>query len=77
MVSIVEVDYEQEFTDLEVRYMSIDERLSRRLGEQHWRASKQSLVKSEDWKSIKIREFLGSRLCFGNLISVAVPVSLG
>ena len=64
LVSVVEIEYEQDFTELEVSYVSIFEKLSRRIDKQHLRVPKKSLVESEDWKSIKIRKFLGSRLYF-------------
>ena len=73
LVSIVEVEYEQDFTELEVSYVSIFERLSRRFDKQHLRVPKQSLIESEDWKSIKIRKLLGCRLYFEDLISVVAP----
>lgn len=68
LVSIVEVEYEQDITELEISYVSIFEKLNCRFDKQHLRVHEPSLNKSEDWKSIKIKKFLGSRLYFDDLI---------
>lgn len=73
LVSVLEIEYEQDITELEISYASIFERISRRFDKQHLKVPKQSLLESEDWKSIKIRKFLGSRLYFEDLISAVVP----
>lgn len=75
LVSVVEVQYEQDITELEISYVSIFERISPRFDKQHLRVPKRSLIESEDWKSIKIRKFLGPRLYLEDLISAAVPAS--
>lgn len=77
LVSVVEIEYEQNITELEICYASIFERISRRFDKQPLRVSKQSLLDSEDWKSIKIRKFLGSRLYLEDLISAVVPAASG
>lgn len=68
LVSVVEVEYEQEITELEITYASIFERISLRFDKQYLRMPRQRLIETEDWKSIKIRKFLGSRLYVEDLL---------
>ena len=68
LVSVVEVEYEQDITKLEVTYASIFERLSHRFDKQHLRVPRQGMIEIDSWKSIKIKKFLGSRLYFEDLI---------
>ena len=73
LVSVVEIEYEQDVTELEISYASIFERLGRRFDKQYLKCPNQRLDGSEDWKSIKIRKFLGSRLYLRDLVSAVHP----
>ena len=74
LVSVVEVAREENLVGLDVRYALICERISDRLDKQRVKVKKNGLIESENWKSITVNKFLGSRLNFRDLISTQVSM---
>lgn len=69
LVSVVEIEHEQNLVGLEVRYVLICERLDHRIDKQHLKVKKRGIIERDDRGLITINKYLGSRHNFKDLIS--------
>lgn len=74
LASICEVHYECPVVDFDVLYILIGEKLNERLDKQSIRPKKTCLVEIEEWRSIKIRKYLGPRILLSELAASALSV---
>ena len=76
LASVCEVHYEDPIIDFDIQYILIGDKLNQRLDKQTIRPKKACLVEVEEWKSIRIRKYLGPRLLLSELFAdtSSVPV---